>query len=151
MILDTLSNAHLYSGSHPGLRVAFDWLAKTDLVDLPDGTHEIDGKRVYAMYSKGSGKGREGRRLEVHRKYIDIQIAVIGSEVIGWRTMKECSRPAGAFDEKKDAGFFTDPSALWLPLPAGTFTVLFPEDAHAPGAGEGEVKKIVMKVLVDWK
>jgi biofilm protein TabA len=151
MILDTLPNAHLYSGAHPGLRAAFDWLAKTDLAHLPDGKYEIDGKRLYAMSSKGAGKGREGRRLEVHQKYIDIQIAVSGSEVIGWRTMKECSHPAGAFDVQKDAGFYTDPSALWLPLPAGTFTVLFPEDAHAPGAGEGEVQKIVMKVAVDWK
>ncbi len=152
MIIDTLANARLYKGAHKGLDAAFAWLARTDLPRLPDGGKiEIDGERLYAMPSRGTGKGREGRALEAHRKYIDIQIAVTGTEVIGWRTMSECSKPKGSFDEKQDAGFFLDAPALWVPVPAGTFAVLWPEDAHAPSAGDSEVQKIVMKVLVDWK
>jgi biofilm protein TabA len=35
--------------------------------------------------------------------------------------------------------------------PPGTFAIFFPEDAHAPMAGEGLIHKVVVKVAVDWK
>jgi beta-galactosidase beta subunit len=45
-------------------------------------------------------------------------------------------------------GFFYDRPTTWLTLSAGQFAVFFPEDAHAPLAGQGGVHKAVVKVAV---
>jgi hypothetical protein len=41
----------------------------------------------------------------------------------------------------------------WITVPPGSFTIFFPDDAHAPmGAEIGcEFLKAVMKVAVDWR
>jgi len=36
----------------------------------------------------------------------------------------------------------------WCPVPAGSFAVFFPEDAHAPMVSDGEVHKVILKVAV---
>ena len=38
------------------------------------------------------------------------------------------------------------PQTYYTLLP-GQFTVLFPDDGHAPMVGEGHVRKIIVKVL----
>ncbi len=148
MILDTLENAKLYAGTHRGLKKAFAWIRKTDLEKLTPGIHAIDGKRLFANVVSASGAGRKAAKLEVHRTYIDIQLTIAGNEVIGWRPLAECARPAGRFNAKKDLGFYKDAPAAWLPLPPGTFGVFFPEDAHAPMAGRGRLRKVIVKVAL---
>jgi YhcH/YjgK/YiaL family protein len=74
MILDVLKNAQFHVNRNPGMAKAFAFLERPDLKDLPVGTYEIDGKRVYAMVQIGAGRPREGAMLEAHREYIDIQV-----------------------------------------------------------------------------
>ena len=57
--------------------------------------------------------------------------------------------PAAAFDAAKDVGFFGDRPESWLSLPAGHFAIFFPDDAHAPLAGRGTLKKAIMKIAVE--
>ncbi len=149
MILDTLAAAERYERLHPGFRAAFDFLRSAP-ARLADGRHEIDGERLFAIVATSAGRGRDGAKLEVHRRYIDVQFCAAGHEVIGWRPIAECFKPEGPFDETRDIQFFSDRSLTWLDLPAGAFVVCFPEDGHAPLAGEGEVWKVVVKVAVDW-
>ena len=47
--------------------------------------------------------------------------------------------------------FFGDAADSWLDLSGDKFLVFFPEDAHAPLAGMGGLKKAVVKVAVDWE
>jgi beta-galactosidase beta subunit len=35
-------------------------------------------------------------------------------------------------------------------VPTGHFTIFFPQDAHAPLAAEGALRKAVAKIAVDW-
>lgn len=150
MIIDTLGQANRYGVLHPGLAKAFEHLAEVDLAELKTGEHEVEGRRLYMIAAQDPGRGREGARIEAHRKYIDIQIVVSGTEVIGWRRLEECEGVDEAYNAENDIGFFTDEPTAWLELPPGTFAILFPEDAHAPLAGEGLVRKVVVKVAVDW-
>jgi beta-galactosidase beta subunit len=53
-----------------------------------------------------------------------------------------------SYDAEKDIVFFDDAPETWFRVPAGSFAVFFPEDAHAPLAGEGEVRKVIVKVAV---
>ena len=148
MILDLIAMGARYTALHPAFDQAMTFLNETDLASQPEGRHDIDGDRVYALVMSGDGKGKEAAKLEVHRRYIDIQATVSGVEVIGWRPIQSCSEP-GDFDTEADVGFFADAPVSWASVPANSFAIFFPEDAHAPLAGSGPVSKIVIKIAVD--
>lgn len=148
MILDDLSNAARYVRLHPGFRAGFDFLARRDLLDLTSGKYELDGQQVFALINRDPGRGRAGARLEAHRKYIDIQFLVEGSEEIGWRPTVECGQPVEPYDESRDIVFFSERPVAWIELPLGKFMIFYPEDAHAPLASSGSNVKAVIKVAV---
>ncbi|MDE6624595.1 MAG: YhcH/YjgK/YiaL family protein, partial [Alistipes sp.] len=50
------------------------------------------------------------------------------------------------FNAEKDIQFFEDVPQTYYTLRPGQFTILFPEDGHAPMVGEGVVRKIIFKV-----
>ncbi len=146
MIIDTLARAARYAPLHPLFRAAFDFLAATDLAALPPGRIEVDGQRLYVSIDHAEGRGREGARLEAHRRYIDIQVTIAGTEHIGWRPLEHCGLPDGPFAADRDIGFFKDRPDTWLIIPEGHFIIFFPDDAHAPLAGTGPLKKAIVKV-----
>ena len=148
MILDTLAAAERYDSLHPGFRAAFDYLRSIS-PPFAKGRNEIDGERLFAIVARNDGRGRDAAKLEVHRRYIDIQYCATGHDVIGWRPLGECSHAEGPFDEIRDIQFFADRPLTWVDVQAGTFAIFYPDDAHAPLAGEGEVLKVVVKVAVD--
>jgi biofilm protein TabA len=148
MVLDTLTQAHRYTSLHPAFARAFEFLIATDLKSLAQGRHPLDGDRLYVLLDQKEGRGREGARLEAHRRYLDIQLTIEGSEEIGWRPTAECQQPSGDFDETKDIGFFEDRPTTWLAVKPGRFAIFFPDDAHAPLAGHGLLKKAVVKIVL---
>ncbi|RPH92172.1 MAG: DUF386 domain-containing protein, partial [Calditrichaeota bacterium] len=94
-------------------------------------------------------KERSAARLEAHRKYIDIQYIISGADEMGWKAVKECQNIDAAYDEGKDIEFYRDVPMLWKTVPAGSFAIFFPNDAHAPMVGQGEIHKAVVKVLIN--
>jgi beta-galactosidase beta subunit len=52
------------------------------------------------------------------------------------------------YSEEKDLEFFEEVPEVWVTVPEGHFVIFFPEDAHAPMAGEGAMNKLVGKVRV---
>jgi YhcH/YjgK/YiaL family protein len=148
MILESLENAGRYANLHPGFRQGFEFLARPNLTGLDSGKYEIDGDRVFALINRDPGRGHAGARLEAHRKYIDIQFLVSGSEEIGWRPTSECSQLTDPYDSSRDIMFFADPSHAWINLPVGKFMIFYPQDAHAPLASTGDNVKAVIKVAV---
>ena len=151
MILDTMDNAVLYFPLHRGLAKAFAFLGDTDLGALPLGRTDICGDDLFAMAARPSCRDRAEAKLEVHRRYIDIQVTLSGHEVIGWKALRDCTHPDAAFSETDDFGLFGDASDSWLALPPGQFMVFWPQDAHAPLCGRGLLHKVVLKLAVDWK
>lgn len=158
MVIDTLANGWRYATLHPEFARAFEFLAHADWVELASGSvnaerhrvrHEIDGQRMYVSIDHMEGRGRNGARLEAHRRHIDIQFTIEGHEEIGWKPLADCAERAGAFNEERDVGFFSDSTQTWLSLPAGCFAIFFPDDAHAPLGGRGTVKKAIVKIAID--
>jgi biofilm protein TabA len=148
MVLDTLSCAERYTRLHPRFAEAFSYLEATDLGALPTGRTDIEGDDLFVIIDRKDGRGREGARLEAHRRYIDIQCTISGEEEIGWTPLATCVEPDGPFDETKDIVFFRHAPSAWLRVPPGSFAIFFPEDAHAPLAGSGAVVKAIVKVAV---
>lgn len=115
------------------------------------GRHEVDGDRMFVVINREPGRGHGGAKFESHRRYIDIQLTLGGTDEMAWRALDTCAAPAEPFNEQKDVGFYQDPAETWLTVPPGTFAVFFPQDVHAPLGGTGDLFKAVMKVAVDWK
>jgi biofilm protein TabA len=148
MILDTLKSADRYAGLHPGFAAAFEFLRRRDSASLPVGKRDVRGSQVYASVSEERGRGPGGAKLEAHRKYIDIQYVVSGIELIGWQNLADCGASGEGYSLEKDIEFFTARPDVWVRVSPGSFAIFFPEDAHAPLAGDGPIHKVVMKVAV---
>lgn len=131
---------------------AFSWLMNTDLATITPGKYVIDDDKIFASVSEYMPKDETDVRFEAHKKYIDIQHVVKGEECIGVAPLSK-AKAVTEFDEQKDIGFFEIPEedCKYYDTGQGRFFVFFPEDVHKPGiktAGGGEVKKVVVKVMV---
>jgi YhcH/YjgK/YiaL family protein len=150
MILDDLQEADRYAALHPGFAAAFDFLRHAPLMELEVGRTEIDGTRLFVIIGRDLGRGHERARLEAHRQYIDIQYVISGHEQIGWKTTSACQGIDLPYNAERDIAFFTDRPETWVAVEPKNFVILYPQDAHAPLAGAGEMHKAVVKVAVDW-
>jgi len=149
MVVDHIENAERYYLLHPAFAEAFDFLRQHYSSDLQPGRHEVDGERIYMMSVRGNGQGHNETVMEAHRKYIDIHLTLEGIDEIGWKPRAHCAKRHTEYEAEGDCELFKDESEWWTPLPAGTFAIYFPEDAHAPMVGQGFVRKLVAKIAVD--
>ena len=85
MILDSLNNTKKIECLHPLFKKAFDYLKSTDFSKVEDGKHELDGSRLYVSVVSIFGKEKKDAAIETHKKYIDIQMPLLGVEKIGWK------------------------------------------------------------------
>jgi len=148
MLLTRLEEADRYVNLHPGLAAALAFLRRPDLAQLAPGRHEIDGERIYAVVIQAPGRSREAVRLEAHRKYLDVQFALTGTDQMGWKSTPACKQPQGEYDPAKDVVLFDDAPQTWVAVEPGHLAVFFPEDAHAPMVAEGNLHKVVVKLAV---
>lgn len=147
MIFDSLKNSALYENVHPRMKRAFEVLAATDWTRTEPGIHEIDGRDIYVNVMERELKKKGDAKLEVHNEYIDIQLLVSGeAETFGWSERRNLRQAQGEFNAEKDIQFFEDEPQTYYTMRPGQFSVLFPEDGHAPMVGEGVVRKVIVKV-----
>ena len=150
MIADTLDS--LKGAIYPeAFRKVFDFLKKLPS-DAADGTYPIDGKKIYAMVQSGTTVGTEADKLEIHRKFIDIQYLLSGRETLIWAPMKGLAVHT-PYDEEKDYSFLIPPESVSrLDLCPGAFAVFFPGDAHfgklSGPKGDAAFRKVVVKIDV---
>jgi len=149
IIINKLQHAERYYNMHPAFEKAFKFLRQKGLAKLPAGRYKIDGDRLFCIISKGPGRSRAEAKLEAHRKYIDIQYVIAGKEEMGFKPTANCTLPYIVYDADKDIEFFKDKPDSWTPVPAGSFVIFFPQDAHAPLVSKGEIHKAVLKIAVE--
>lgn len=149
MIIDTIKNAKKYFSIHPLLEKGFEFITQNDLANLVDGKSDIS-EGLKAIVSNAPGKTKEAStaKFECHNKNIDIQLCIKGKETIGWKPRENCVLPNGEYNTEKDVQFFNDAPDMFFELTDGQFAIFFPEDVHAPMIGEGEIKKLVIKVSI---
>jgi YhcH/YjgK/YiaL family protein len=144
MIYDTLENAPRYFPVHPQFETAFQWLQENP--GAPEGKHEIAGDDCFVMIQTASGQGGSTPVLEAHNQYLDIQIALDGTDEIGWKSRAACTNITQEYSGEKDVVLWSEAADFTVSLAPGAFVILFPSDAHAPLSGKGAVKKAVFKL-----
>lgn len=76
--------------------------------------------------TEGELKREEEASLEVHDKYIDVQVLIAGEvETMGWRERRECRVPRGLSMRKKTF-VFCRPAAAFVGIRPGQFVVSVP-------------------------
>ena len=122
--------------------------------DAAEGRYEIDGDRIFAMVMSYETRQPKDAVLEAHRRYVDIQAVLIGSEGCEWFPVQGLVTGVPYSDEK-DAEFFQRPNAgpVRIAISPGLFVAFFPRDAHMPGlvmdGNPQQIKKVVVKISVD--
>lgn len=152
MIADSIQNSTRYPFG-PAWTAAFDFL-KTLTPDSETGKRLIQGSDLFAGVDGYSTKTRADAKLETHRKYVDIQVLLSGTEVIEIfpKNGLTVSEP---YHSGKDAEFYEKPAEehAKVILKPGQFLVFFPDDAHMPclmaGSSPEPVKKVVFKIAVN--
>ena len=147
MILDSLEHTEKYTSLHKGLEAGFRFLRQPDVTELPAGTYEIDGDRIFAIVDHATSRRAEEGQLEGHRRYIDIQYIISGEESIGWSPTTDLTISVD-YDPKKDLQFFEEKADSIILIPPGTYAIFFPEDAHLPLIGSGPIHKVIIKVAI---
>ena len=150
MIIDTLSNSEKYNSIHPLFAKAFEYIKSQNLASIEDGKSEIDGENLRAIVSnkKGMTAAESIAKFECHDKHIYIQLCIRGNEKFGWKPRGNCKEQKGEYNAEKDVVFYSDTPDMYFDLTDNQFAIFFPEDVHAPMIGDGEIKKMVIKVKI---
>ena len=152
MIVDKIENLKLYYPVLNGLEEANAFIEKCYEGSVEIGKYEIDGDRIFANFQSYMTKKREGAQFESHRKYVDVQAVVSGTEIISWAPTENLKVEREKFSTGGDIALYSGETVMDARLPAGYFALLFPDDAHMPCLGENdestEVKKVVVKIAL---
>ena len=133
MVVDRLENIEKYASLNPLFAQAIEFLKSHDLNALEVGKTELKGKELLVNVAQTKPKTKEDAKLETHRDFIDIQIPLSGTEIMGYTA-------------EKDITFFSGLAESYIEVKPGMFAIFFPQDGHAPGITPDGVKKVIVKV-----
>ena len=147
MVIDSLFNISKYQSLHPLFAKAFEHIHSLDLDKIEVSRYDIsDGLKAIISDKTGMSVDESISKFECHNKNIDIQVCIRGNEKLGWKPRSECRDQKGDYNEEKDVLFYNDAPDMFFQLTNGQFAIFFPEDVHAPMIGDGEIKKLVIKI-----
>ena len=149
MIIDSINNDFFYYGVNKRLIRAFKFLKEENLVEIEPGKYEIDGSNIYALVQSYETKPEEKGAWEAHRKYIDLQYLVSGTERMGCANL-EAMTVCREYTEAEDCLLLKGKGIFFLIEPKN-FVVFMPQDVHMPGLAATRpqaVKKVVVKIMI---
>ncbi|MHC4231403.1 MAG: NanQ anomerase/TabA/YiaL family protein [Planctomycetota bacterium] len=153
MILDQLDSALIYTGLGKRISIGLALLNEDPVRNATPGEYKVDGENLFYIVDEYETKPAEEGRLEIHRRYLDIQYIVSGEECIGVAPLEGLTEET-LYDGKRDLAFYKfEPSMSQLHLKQGMFAIFWPNEPHMPcrriGSTSEKVKKIVVKVRME--
>ena len=115
-----------------------------------DGKVVLDGDKLFVNFMTKKLKNIQDARLEVHDKYIDLQLVLQGAERIGILERDACKNVSEDKLAEKDTLFYSDKYTEFVELNKGSYVVFDTDCAHVPclklSDCDGEVIKCVAKI-----
>lgn len=147
MIICPWKDIRRYIGCVPGLEEAIETVE--NLKNMDPATYPLSCGKVVVNAPTQTRDG-EGRDLEAHRNYLDIQYILEGEEYMGWAPTDSLAVSV-AYNEQKDCSMHSG-ACEFIHIPAGVCYIVFPEDAHLPqvhlNGKQTEERKILVKLKV---
>ncbi len=151
MIIDKISNLYRYTYI-PGVQKAVDFLKNNDINTLEKGKYDLGDDCFVKVSTYDTIPLPEGDvSLEVHRNYLDLQIAWTGEEVMYFQAL-DLGEEDKPYNKEKDVEFFTAPWMHQVVLNSENFALIFPNDLHNGSFDVDKtetVKKLVFKLKID--
>lgn len=138
-----------YSKNKEQWDAMFRWLQETDLLAIPGGKHPIEGTTLVVSVEDSKNGPLEKRQSESHRKKIDFQYAVKGTERFGIidheTSVPNCEYKPDVIHYDYDAS-----KARFYDSTPDKFFLFFPEDWHIAKINNDtdnqDIRVIVVKV-----
>ncbi|NWK55168.1 YhcH/YjgK/YiaL family protein [Verrucomicrobiaceae bacterium N1E253] len=154
MIISTLTEADAQTTGSAAMKTALDFLKANFNGEITEGRFEVDDGELFG-YSQVYQTELPGENVvyEVHRRYIDVQYIISGSETMRWLPLDELSETQ-PYDVEGDylLGIAGGSHYSEISFREGQIMVMYPGDAHAAclASPEGvqEVRKLVVKVPI---
>lgn len=108
MVVDTLENLEKYASLNPLFAQAIEFLKSHDFQTMEIGKTELKGKDLLVNIAQTKPKTKEEAKLETHRDFIDIQIPLSGTEIMGYTAAKDCIPADAPYNAEKDITFLKD-------------------------------------------
>lgn len=146
MIIDKVENIRLYSSLLNNLE---NGLQAVEMLKNPEvGRYEFEGG--FFMVQKGITNPMEDGDFEVHRKYVDVQIMLEGSEELAWSDIEDLTA-AGEYNLETDKKSMKGNFNHVIKISEGMFYIVFPHDGHRAACHTTKKQrftKVVMKLPV---
>ncbi len=149
MILDTINNREIYY-LNDRIKIAFEYIVNTNFDNLSAGRHNIDGENIFALVNEYSTQENKQNILEAHKKYIDLQYILKGTEIIEFETLNN-QTVYKKYDKESDYILYNKTKSTQLILEPQKWAMFFPNDLHFPGIfykNSENIKKVVVKILI---
>lgn len=151
MVLDVIENISKYASINKNFIKAFRFIEENNLEEFSEGKYEVDGDNVFISIQTYITRDEVENKWEAHKKYIDIQYILKGTEVMGYKNLLDLNLTEDLLEEKDVAFYEEVENWVKLNLKAGDFAIFFPEDGHKPCCLSKEpelILKAVIKVKV---
>ena len=123
MVVDRLENIEKYASLNPLFAQAIEFLKSHDLNALEVGKTELKGKDLLVNVAQTKPKTKEDAKLETHKDFIDIQIPLSGTEIMGYTAAKDCMPEDAPYNAEKDITFFTGLAESYIEVKPGMFAI----------------------------
>lgn len=125
----------------------FKFLADNDLKKMEIGKYDIVPGRCWATVSEYVPKTKEEMKIESHKKFIDLQYVIEGTEEMG---LAKNLTTRMEYNPDREVAFWYSDDVTYHKAGPESFFLFFPTDYHQPsvrvGDNTGKSKKIVMKI-----
>lgn len=128
----------------PKLKVAFDYLRKGNFEGAEKSIYLEEGVKVTSM--KVEAPEFDINNFETHINFTDIHYVIDGQEEI-YLAPANTLEVKKEYNPERDVEFGRCENSTHLIMKKGDYCITFPEDAHRPCCGHGNIlEKIVFKV-----
>ena len=121
------------------------------ILSLVHGSYDVEYNDIKMNVGKYFTKGENEKFWESHKKYLDVQIMINGTEKVAINDIRDME--VKSFDEEKDLTILEGDKAFDIIMKTGDVLVFFPNDVHKPELNvsenddSGNIRKIVTKVV----
>ena len=121
------------------------------ILSLVHGSYDVGYNDIKMNLGKYFTKSENEKFWESHKKYLDVQIMINGTEKVAINDIQDTE--VKSFDEEKDLTILEGDKAFDIIMKTGDVLVFFPNDVHKPELNvsenddSGNIRKIVTKVV----
>lgn len=153
MIITNVNNEIQNKSLAKDIQFCIEFAKKNEnkILSLVNGSYDVGYNNIKMNLGKYFTKKENDKFWESHKKYLDVQIMINGTEKVAINDIRDME--VKSFDEEKDLTILEGDKAFDIVMKTGDVLVFFPNDVHKPELNvsenddSGNIRKIVTKVV----